>query len=64
MVFVGRDPEYSVEDYLKAVKANLILSCTKRTTARTIQTTKHKCRIGHNQGRPKNTKQSSTLVRG
>ena len=26
MVFTGTDPEYSVEDYLNAVKANLILN--------------------------------------
>ena len=26
MVFTGTDPEYSVEDYLSAVKANLILN--------------------------------------
>ena len=26
MVFIGTDPEYSVEDYLNAVTANLILN--------------------------------------
>ena len=26
MVFTGRNPEYSVEDYLNAVRANLILN--------------------------------------
>ena len=26
MVFTGTDPEYSVEDFLKAVKANLFLN--------------------------------------